>query len=139
LNHRFVSKQQHQQQEQQQQQIFIRQTKISSIPHVIFSDIFPGVRGNLIKGIIIVCSTNFIIIIRILFHQQVDERAAFMCADPKSVKRQSSHQCLFAILGSAQVKAAHKTLVKLNPGVNIWNFIRDDFYKIKHFIRDSFD
>jgi len=31
---------------------------------------------------------------------------AFTCADPKSTKRQSSHQCLFALLGSACLKAA---------------------------------
>jgi len=33
-------------------------------------------------------------------------RADFTCADPKSAKRQSSHQGLFALLGSAHVKAA---------------------------------
>jgi len=40
-------------------------------------------------------------------------RAAFMPADPKSAKRQSSHQCLFALLGSMRAKAACKMLVKL--------------------------
>jgi len=42
-------------------------------------------------------------------------QTAFTCADPKSTKKQSSHQCLFALLGSAHVKAARKTLVKLIP------------------------
>jgi len=40
----------------------------------------------------------------------------FMCADPKSEKKQSRHQCLFALLGSACSKAAHKTLVKSTLG-----------------------
>jgi len=35
---------------------------------------------------------------------------------PKAPKIQSSHQCLFALLGSADANAAHKTLVKLTPG-----------------------
>jgi len=35
-------------------------------------------------------------------------------ADPKSVKRQSSHQCFFVLVGSARTKDARKTLVKLN-------------------------
>jgi hypothetical protein len=39
-------------------------------------------------------------------------REAFTCQDPKSAKRQSSHQCLFALLGPACAKAAHKMLVK---------------------------
>jgi len=39
--------------------------------------------------------------------------AALMHTDPKSAKRQSSHQCLFALLGSASVKAAHKLMMKL--------------------------
>jgi len=35
-----------------------------------------------------------------------------MCADPKSAKRQSSHQCLLALFGSAGAKVARKTFVK---------------------------
>jgi len=35
-------------------------------------------------------------------------QAAFKCEDPKSAKRQSSHECLFVILGSAHVKASVK-------------------------------
>jgi len=38
-----------------------------------------------------------------------------MSADSKSAKRQSNHQCLFALLESACTKAAGKTLVKLTP------------------------
>ncbi len=38
--------------------------------------------------------------------------SAIMRADPKRAKRQSSHECLFALLGSALAKAARKMLVK---------------------------
>jgi len=38
-----------------------------------------------------------------------------MLTDPKSAKRQSSHQCLSVLLGSARIKAACKTLVKSTP------------------------
>ncbi len=41
--------------------------------------------------------------------------AVFMCADIKSPRRQSSNQCLFALLGSAHVKAACKTMMKSSP------------------------
>jgi len=34
---------------------------------------------------------------------------------PKAQKRKSSHQCLFALMGSVRVKGAHKMLVKLTP------------------------
>jgi len=43
----------------------------------------------------------------------------FISKDPKSTKRLSSHQCLFALLGSSLVKAACKMLVKSTPGVNV--------------------
>jgi len=41
--------------------------------------------------------------------------AASMHADPKSTKKQSSHQCLFSLLGSARKKSAQKMLMKLTP------------------------
>jgi hypothetical protein len=41
--------------------------------------------------------------------------AHFICADPKSVKIQSSCQYLFVLLGSSCVKAARELLVKLIP------------------------
>ncbi len=44
--------------------------------------------------------------------------AAFLCADPKSAKRHWWPNCLFALLGSAQSKAACKTLIKFTPGIN---------------------
>jgi len=43
--------------------------------------------------------------------------AVFTCTDHKSAKWESSHQCFFVHLGSAQEKAAHKTLMKLTPGL----------------------
>jgi len=39
-------------------------------------------------------------------------RTAFMSADPRSAKRQSSYQCNFSLLGSGHVKTARKTLAK---------------------------
>jgi len=42
-------------------------------------------------------------------------QAAFTRSDPKSVKRQSSHKCHFALLGSAGVKAARKHVGEINP------------------------
>jgi hypothetical protein len=44
---------------------------------------------------------------------------AFTHADPKNVKIQLSCQYLFTLLGSALVKAARRTLMKLTPDVNI--------------------
>jgi len=41
--------------------------------------------------------------------------ATFLCVDPKSAKIQSSSLYPFALLGSAQVKAAGKMLMKLTP------------------------
>jgi len=41
--------------------------------------------------------------------------AAFIRADAKSTKTQSSHLCLFALLGSLFAKGADKTLVKSTP------------------------
>jgi len=44
-------------------------------------------------------------------------QAAFMYADSKRAKIQSSCQSFFALLESACIKSAHKMLVKLTPGV----------------------
>jgi len=53
------------------------------------------------------------------FHQHLIE--AFTCPDPKSAKRQSSQQCLFALLGSEHIKATHKTLCsEIDPWCG-WN------------------
>ena len=46
-------------------------------------------------------------------------RAAFTRADPKSAKKTVKLSSFFALLGSASVKAARRTLVKLNPGILI--------------------
>jgi len=45
-------------------------------------------------------------------------QAAFTCAYPKSTKRQSSRQCLFAFSVSTGAKAARKTLLKLTWPLN---------------------
>ncbi len=65
-------------------------------------------------------------------------RSVCMSREPKSAKRQPSHQCLFALLGFTHVKADRKTLVKLTPGwsqvlfpdasIDRWSF---DVWKIK--------
>jgi hypothetical protein len=47
--------------------------------------------------------------------------------DPKSTKRQSIHQCLLELLVSVHVKAAHKMLMKLTPGVNFINDLHTAF------------
>jgi len=43
-------------------------------------------------------------------------RAAFTRTDPKSVKKTDDLTVFFALLGTAHMKAALKTLVKLTPG-----------------------
>jgi len=53
--------------------------------------------------------------------------SAFTHADPKSTNIQSNHQHLFALLGSAQAKAALKTLLKLTPAVKFINVKRARF------------
>ena len=45
-------------------------------------------------------------------------QAAFTPADPKSGKKLLNFTVFFALLESAGVKAAHRTLVKLTPGLN---------------------
>jgi len=47
--------------------------------------------------------------------------AAFSREDPKSAKRQSNHQCLFALFGSWHKKSC--SLVILTPGVNFTNVL----------------
>jgi len=51
------------------------------------------------------------------FHHHVYGTTTFMRSDPKSAKRQSSHQCLF---GYALTKAACKMLVKLTQSVFVY-------------------
>jgi len=43
--------------------------------------------------------------------------AAFTPTAPQSIRTQSSCQYLFMLSGSAHAKAAHRTLMKLTPGV----------------------
>jgi len=46
-------------------------------------------------------------------------RAALMLADPKSAKKLLDLMIFFALLVSAQIKAAHKMLMKLTPEIEI--------------------
>ncbi len=56
---------------------------------------------------------------------------AFVRADPQSSKRQSSYQCLFAFLGSKQVKATHKMLLmKLTPVIQFAKILQAAFSPI---------
>jgi len=58
--------------------------------------------------------------------------AFFLKKISNAKKRQSSHQCLFARLGSACAKAARKMLVKLTPGVNFTNVLCAAFTLVGH-------
>jgi len=62
----------------------------------------------------------------------------FTLKDPKSANRQSSHQYLSILLGSAYVKAAHKMLMKLTPGVNITDIEKRAFFMQKRFLNYQF-
>ena len=55
-------------------------------------------------------------------------RAAFKRADLKSAKKTVILSSFIAILGSARIKAAHRMLVKLTPGVNFINMHTCSFY-----------
>jgi len=46
-----------------------------------------------------------------------------MHTDSKSAKKTDNLSVFFAPLGSVRVKAAHKMLVKLTPGVNFTNLL----------------
>jgi len=48
-------------------------------------------------------------------------RAAFMCADPESIRTQPTRQYHFTLLGSGRVNAARKTLMKLTPSPDVKN------------------
>jgi hypothetical protein len=49
-------------------------------------------------------------------------QTAFSCSDPKCVKKTDNFTVFFVLLGSTSVKAACRTLMKLNPDVqpNEW-------------------
>jgi len=57
-------------------------------------------------------------------------QAAFICADPKSVKETDSLTVFFALLWSACLKALIKMLMKLTPGVNFTHNFEHFFYEI---------
>ncbi len=50
-------------------------------------------------------------------------RETFTHADPKSAKKYIKAVVLFALLGSGQVKASSKMLMKLTPLVNFINIL----------------
>jgi hypothetical protein len=51
-----------------------------------------------------------------------------MLVDPKKHKKiQFSHKYLFTLSGSASVKAVHRMLMKLSPGVDFTNILREPF------------
>ncbi len=53
---------------------------------------------------------------------------AFLHADPKSTKNTDSLAVFFMLLGSLQVKSAHKMLAKSTLGVNFINILREHFW-----------
>ncbi len=60
-----------------------------------------------------------------------DCRAAFTRAHPESAK--NKHFCQFlALWGSASIKAAHRKLMKLTPGVDFINVLRTTFTIAEH-------
>jgi len=68
------------------------------------------------------------VVVRGRFHQNVYKQL-FTIADPKSVKRQSSYQCLLGLLGSVLTKVLFKMLIKSTHGVNFINMFTQSFYK----------
>jgi len=58
-------------------------------------------------------------------------RAAFTPVAPQSVRTQSSCQYLFTLLGSTNVKAVHRKLMKLSPGVNFINIFHESIFCTK--------
>jgi len=51
-------------------------------------------------------------------------RAAFMHADPKSIKRYLQLNLIFMLLGSARVKALRNMLMELTSGLNFINILQ---------------
>jgi hypothetical protein len=60
------------------------------------------------------------------FHQRFTY-SVFAHGSWKCAKIQLSHQYLFTLSGSVRVKAVHRTLMKLSPGVNVINVLRATF------------
>jgi len=48
---------------------------------------------------------------------------AFTLVDPNSLNKIDNLTVFFTLLGSACVKAVHRTLMKLSPGVNFTNVL----------------
>jgi len=54
-------------------------------------------------------------------------RAAFTCADPKSIRNTVKLSVFFALLGSACAKAASRMLMKLNPMCQCYKTFKSHF------------
>jgi len=59
---------------------------------------------------------------------------AFTLTDPKSVKKIENLTVFFMLLGSALIKAVHRTLMKLSPGVNFFNILLTPFFQKSVFL-----
>jgi len=57
--------------------------------------------------------------------------AAFTCKDPESAKKIDYLTEFFAFLGSANAIAAHRTLMKMSPGVDFSNMFKHSFLHAK--------
>ncbi len=62
------------------------------------------------------------------FHQH-----SFLRADPKSAKRYSRHQCLFALLGSLNVKASRKNVGEIDSRCQFHQHFMHGFFCTKVF------
>ncbi len=73
--------------------------------------------------------------------------AAFTLVDPKSAKRDLWHDCLFALLGSAFVKAVHKNVGEIDPrkqsykNTFVWKMTKfaSDSLTVHYLIRDHYN
>jgi len=57
---------------------------------------------------------------------------AFIRADPKFLKRQSSQQCRFELLGLTSIKAGRKMLMKSTQAIDFTNILRAPFFAEKN-------
>ncbi len=57
-------------------------------------------------------------------------QAAFMRADPESIKKTNSLTVFFVLLGSASAKAAHRMLIKLTIGYSFIGILQTPFSEL---------
>jgi len=89
---------------------------------VIITMFLISLNGNLLLLFVIICANQYLSYISIANNEgnlmsisPTCLREAFTLRNPKSTKRQLSHQCICVLMGSTHAKAAHKTLMKLTP------------------------